>query len=51
VLQIRRPAYGEEFGMSLRALVRDMDLASVPAIDGEERDLDTFADLRDLRES
>jgi molybdopterin-guanine dinucleotide biosynthesis protein A len=51
VLQIRRPAYGEEFGMSLRALVRDMDLAAVPAIDGEERDLDTFADLRDLRES
>lgn len=51
VLQTRRPAYGSEFGMSLRALIGDMDLAAVPATDGEERDLDTFADLRDLRES
>jgi molybdopterin-guanine dinucleotide biosynthesis protein A len=51
VLQARRPAYGDEFGMSLRALFGDMDLAAVPAVDGETRDVDTFEDLRDLRES
>jgi molybdopterin-guanine dinucleotide biosynthesis protein A len=51
VLQARRPAYGDEFGMSLRALLADLDLAAVPAVDGETRDVDTFEDLRDLRES
>lgn len=51
VLQARRPAYGDEFGMSMRALLGGMDLAAVPAVDGETRDVDTFADLRDLRES
>jgi molybdopterin-guanine dinucleotide biosynthesis protein A len=49
VLAARRPAYGDEFGMSLRALFGDMDLAAVPAVDGESRDVDTYEDLRDLR--
>ncbi len=51
VLQAKRPAYGDEFGMSLRALFGGLDLAAVPAVAGETRDVDTFEDLRDLRES
>ncbi|RJS45885.1 molybdopterin-guanine dinucleotide biosynthesis protein [Nocardioides cavernaquae] len=51
VVAARRPAYGDEFGMSMRTLLGDMDLAAVPAVEGETRDVDTFADLRDLRES
>ena len=34
-----------------RTLLADLDLAEVPAVDEEHRDVDTWADLRDLRES
>jgi len=51
VLRARRPAYGEEYGMSMRALLDGLDLAAVPALDGEDRDIDSWADLRDLRDS
>ena len=50
VLRARRPAYGEEYGMSMRALLDGLDLAAVPALDDEDRDIDSWADLRDLRE-
>ena len=44
-----RPDLEHQHGMSLRALLVDLDLASVPA-DGEEaRDVDTWADWRDLQ--
>jgi hypothetical protein len=34
--------------MALRALLERFDLARVPAVGAEHRDVDTWADLRDL---
>lgn len=45
-----RPDLGGQHGMSVRALLADLDLAEVAAIDREHRDVDTWADLRDLRD-
>jgi molybdopterin-guanine dinucleotide biosynthesis protein A len=44
-----RPDPEHQHGMSLRALLADLDLASVPADGTEARDVDTWADWRDLQ--
>lgn len=44
-----RPDLEGQHGMSMRALLADLDLADVPAVAEEHRDVDTWADLRDLR--
>lgn len=46
-----RPEYEAEHGMSMRSLVGSLRLAHVPAFGPEGRDLDTWSDLRDLRET
>jgi molybdopterin-guanine dinucleotide biosynthesis protein A len=43
-----RPDLEGQHGMSLRTLLADLDLAEVAAIGEEARDIDTWADLRDL---
>ncbi|MDO7868331.1 molybdenum cofactor guanylyltransferase [Nocardioides jiangxiensis] len=44
-LTASRPGPEEAFGLSLRALVGDLDLASVPARGDEARDVDSWEDL------
>ena len=46
-----RPPYGEEHGLPLHKLLAPLDLAEVPARGDEARDVDGWADLRDLRTS
>ncbi|CAB4725428.1 unannotated protein [freshwater metagenome] len=36
--------------MAMHRLLRDLDLVAVAALDREHRDVDTWDDLRDLRE-
>jgi molybdopterin-guanine dinucleotide biosynthesis protein A len=53
VLQVHRldavrPDLEAQHGMALRALLADLDLALVPPVGDEGRDVDTWADLRDL---
>lgn len=43
-----RPAPEEQHGMALHRLLADLDLAEVAAVGPEGRDVDTWADLRDL---
>ena len=43
-----RPDLEGQHGMSLRTLLADLDLADVAAVGDEARDIDTWADLRDL---
>lgn len=43
-----RPDLEGQHGMSLRTLLADLDLAEVAAVGDEARDIDTWADLRDL---
>ncbi len=43
-----RPTHEEQHGMALRRLLARLDLAEVPAVGREHRDVDTWADLRDL---
>jgi molybdopterin-guanine dinucleotide biosynthesis protein A len=51
-LSAARPADLEhQHGLPMRRLVARMRLAEVPAVDEEARDVDTWADVRDLRES
>lgn len=45
-----RPGLEEQHAMALRALLADLELADVPALGDEARDVDTWEDLRDLRE-
>jgi molybdopterin-guanine dinucleotide biosynthesis protein A len=46
-----RPAHREdEHGLSTRRLLTPLRIIGVPAVEGEARDVDTWADLRDLRE-
>ena len=45
-----RPDLEGQHGMSLRALLADLDLAAVAPVGDEARDIDTWADLRDLDE-
>lgn len=48
------PEYGEEYGLPMRVLLEGLDLARVPAegqgVLVESHDVDTFEDLRELRE-
>lgn len=46
-----RPAYEDEHGLSMRALVGGLKLTRVPAFGPETRDVDTWADLLALRET
>jgi molybdopterin-guanine dinucleotide biosynthesis protein A len=51
-LSAARPADPEnQHGLPMRRLVAPMRLAEVPAVDEEARDVDTWADVRHLRES
>ncbi|MDT0202509.1 NTP transferase domain-containing protein [Nocardioides sp. AE5] len=43
-----RPPREEEFGLPVRRLLADLDLVEVSSIDDEHRDIDGWADLRDL---
>jgi molybdopterin-guanine dinucleotide biosynthesis protein A len=47
-LRAVRPAYGEEFGLPIRTLTSSLDIAEVPAVGEEARDIDGWGDLRDL---
>ncbi len=49
-LRAVRPDLEGQHGMAVRALLADLDLAEVAAVDDEHRDVDTWADLRDLRD-
>lgn len=44
-----RPDLEGQHGMAVRTLLSELDLAEVAAVDEEYRDIDTWADLRDLR--
>lgn len=44
-----RPDLEGQHGMAVRRLLVDLDLAEVEAVEEEHRDVDTWADLRDLR--
>ncbi|MFL6155273.1 MAG: molybdenum cofactor guanylyltransferase [Marmoricola sp.] len=46
-----RPAYEDEHGLSMRALVADLRLEHVPAFGPETRDVDTWDDLLRMRET
>lgn len=45
-----RPGAEQQHGMSLRALVAELDLVDVPSDGAEARDVDTWADWRDLQQ-
>ena len=45
-----RPDLEGQHGMAMHRLLRDLDLVAVAALDREHRDVDTWDDLRDLRE-
>ena len=44
------PERGDETGLAVRRLVADLDLAEVPAVAWEARDVDTWEDLSAVRE-
>ena len=44
-----RPDHEAQHGMSLRALLADLDLAEVGPVGEEHRDVDTWRDLRDIQ--
>lgn len=46
-----RPAYEEEYGLSMRSLIADLRLAPVAAYGPETRDVDTWSDLLRMRET
>lgn len=50
-LERNRPPYEDEFGLSMRDLVRGLRIEHVPAIGPETQDVDTWADLLRLREA
>lgn len=45
-----RPSYEQEHGLSMRSLIGDLDLGEVPAVGDETSDIDSWEDLRDLRQ-
>ena len=49
-LRSAAPAYEQQHGLSMRALLSELDLAEVAALPGEAQDVDTWADLSALRE-
>lgn len=44
------PDTGQQDGLSMRRLLKGLDLATVPALAWEARDVDTWDDLREIRE-
>jgi len=46
-----RPGHEQQHGMSVRRLLADLDLAPVAPLGEESRDVDTWADVRDLQGS
>lgn len=46
-----RPEYGGEYGLPIKILTAELDLAEVAAIGDEARDIDGWTDLRDLADS
>ena len=49
-LESVRPGHEEQHGLALHRLLAPLDLAEVPAEGHEHRDIDSWADLRDLDE-
>lgn len=49
-LEANRPAYEEEHGLPLHRLLAGLELADVPATGIEARDVDSWEDVRALRE-
>ncbi len=45
-----RPSYEEQHDLAVHRLLGPLDLAAVPALGEEHRDVDTLRDLRDLRD-
>ncbi len=43
-----RPDHGAQHGAALQPLLARLDLADVVSVGDEHRDVDTWADLRDL---
>jgi len=50
-LDAARPGHEEQHNLPLHRLLASLDLAEVPASGPEHRDVDTWADLRDVRSS
>jgi hypothetical protein len=48
-LQAEAPASTAWQGLPLRKLLASLELVTIDAIDDEARDVDTWADLRDLK--
>ncbi len=46
-LQQVRPSYEDQHDLPVHRLLAPLDLAGVPAVGGEQRDVDTWEDLRD----
>jgi molybdopterin-guanine dinucleotide biosynthesis protein A len=46
-----RPSYEEEHGLAMRSLVADLALERVAAVGAETRDVDTWDDVAELRET
>ena len=46
-----RPEYGDEYGLPMKTLTAELELAEVAAIGDEARDVDGWTDLRDLADS
>lgn len=49
-LERARPSYEDEHGLAMRDLVSTLRLEHVPAVGSESQDVDTWEDLRRLRE-
>lgn len=49
-LEAVRPGHEEQHGLAMHRLLAPLDLAEVPAQGHEHRDIDSWADLRDLDE-
>ena len=47
-LDVVRPSLEEQHGLALHRLLAPLDLTDVPAVGREHRDVDTWADVRDL---
>jgi molybdopterin-guanine dinucleotide biosynthesis protein A len=50
-LQAARPSYEDEFGLSMRALISGLQIEQVPAFGPESKDIDTWEDLLQMRET
>ncbi|MGA8256137.1 MAG: molybdenum cofactor guanylyltransferase [Nocardioides sp.] len=49
-LEAHRPSVEDQHGLPLHRLLAPLDLADVPCVGSEHRDIDSWADLRDLAE-